>query len=882
MNFKNKVLLISLLGVIALWHCRNGTTPGDTTPVASGNPDLIVEISANRTNALPSDEVTLKATVTNVGGLTSPETTLNWYFSADASLDTDTDTSLETEKINSLTAGEGRTVSIPILVSDVLGSYYYFTCVDAVTDEMNTNNNCSSVVMVVVLAPVPDLRVISITASNASVATSATLTLTAMVMNNGGATGDTPTLTWYRSDDSSLDTNADRSLGTEMVNALGAGDSQTLTNDMITAPMTAGTYHYFACVAPVTDETSTGNNCSPGEMVEVTAPDLTVQVMPASATVESSGMLTLTAMVRNTGRRASSAITLRWYSSADAAVDTGDTQLGNDVSVRSVAAGAGSSSVSNTITVPSGSGTYHYGACVVQVNPNEMDESDTTNNCFTVSVTVTVAPDLVVGVSPASTSVVTSGMLTLTATVENEGTRASDAATDLTWYRSDDNSLETDTDTQEATQEDEVGILTRAGNTGNSETISYMVTVPNTAGTYFYFVCVASVTNESNTDNNCSTAAEVIVGTSDFTVRITTASSINLEGGGTTTLTAVVSNVGNISGMGTLRWYSSTDGTISTTDTKVGTDVSVSDLAADATSGMLSSGALTVSMTAGTYYYGACIIDVTNETNTANNCSLAVAVVVSTASGGNRLANIEFTTLVTAGNNTPSGIWSDNETLWVSDDDDAKLYAYNLATRARDPDKDFDLARNPGTPTQDNRDSEGIWSNGTTMWVANNPGFVNGGDKIFAYKMSDKSRDPAKDFDTLTAASHNDLGDIWSDGDTLWVQNASDGLFAYDLESKARDSDKDITLHSSHTRPTGIWSDGVTIWVGQNSNSTDDEILAYVLATGARDGDKDFTLATQDDIPTALWSDGVTLWVATNSTNNDRVYAYDIRSLVTP
>ena len=794
MNFKNKVLLISLLGVIALWHCRNGTTPGDTTPVASGNPDLIVEISANRTNALPSDEVTLKATVINVGGLPSPETTLNWYFSADASLDTDTDTSLETEKINSLTAGEGRTVSIPILVSDVLGSYYYFTCVDAVTDEMNTSNNCSSVVMVVVLAPVPDLRVISITASNASVATSATLTLTAMVMNNGGATGDTPTLTWYRSDDSSLDTNADRSLGTEMVNALGAGDSQTLTNDMITAPMTAGTYHYFACVAPVTDETSTGNNCSPGEMVEVTAPDLVVGVRVAPVT----------------------------------------------------------------------------------------DETSTGNNCSPGEMVEVTAPDLVVGVSPASTSVVTSGMLTLTATVENEGTRASDAATDLTWYRSDDNSLETDTDTQEATQEDEVGILTRAGNTGNSETISYMVTVPNTAGTYFYFVCVASVTNESNTDNNCSTAAEVIVGTSDFTVRITTASSINLEGGGTTTLTAVVSNVGNISGMGTLRWYSSTDGTISTTDTKVGTDVSVSDLAADATSGMLSSGALTVSMTAGTYYYGACIIDVTNETNTANNCSLAVAVVVSTASGGNRLANIEFTTLVAAGNNTPSGIWSDDETLWVSDDDDAKLYAYNLATRARDPDKDFDLARNPGTPTQDNRDPEGIWSNGTTMWVANNPGFVNGGDKIFAYKMSDKSRDPAKDFDTLTAASHNDLGDIWSDGDTLWVQNASDGLFAYDLESKARDSDKDITLHSSHTRPTGIWSDGVTIWVGQNSNSTDDEILAYVLATGARDGDKDFTLATQDDIPTALWSDGVTLWVATNSTNNDRVYAYDIRSLVTP
>ena len=225
MNFKNKVLLISLLGVIALWHCRNRTTPSDTTPAALSNPDLIVEISANRTNALPAEEVMLKATVINAGGLPSSATTLNWYLSADASLDTDTDTSLETEKINSLTAGESTIISKTILMSDALGSYYYFTCVDAVTDEMNTNNNCSSATMIfVVPAPVPDLIVSGINASSNNVVSSGTLTLTATVSNTGTGSSPATDLRWYRSVDNSLETAADNTpQGTDTVSILTAG-----------------------------------------------------------------------------------------------------------------------------------------------------------------------------------------------------------------------------------------------------------------------------------------------------------------------------------------------------------------------------------------------------------------------------------------------------------------------------------------------------------------------------------------------------------------------------------------------------------------------------------------------------------------------------------
>ena len=47
---------------------------------------------------------------------------------------------------------------------------------------------------------------------------------------------------------------------------------------------------------------------------------------------------------------------------------------------------------------------------------------------------------------------------------------------------------------------------------------------------------------------------------------------------------------------------------------------------------------------------------------------------------------------------------------WPTDEDE-KLYAYTLATGAYDSSKDITLHT-------DNGDPQGIWSDGTTIWVA--------------------------------------------------------------------------------------------------------------------------------------------------------------------
>ena len=75
----------------------------------------------------------------------------------------------------------------------------------------------------------------------------------------------------------------------------------------------------------------------------------------------------------------------------------------------------------------------------------------------------------------------------------------------------------------------------------------------------------------------------------------------------------------------TVRYYLSTDSTITTDDTEVGTGT-VSELAAPSTKFKLIR--LTAPSSPGTYYYGACVQPVSGESDIQNNCSSASEVVV--------------------------------------------------------------------------------------------------------------------------------------------------------------------------------------------------------------------------------------------------------------
>ena len=224
----------------------------------------------------------------------------------------------------------------------------------------------------------------------------------------------------------------------------------------------------------------------------------------------------------------------------------------------------------------------------------------------------------------------------------------------------------------------------------------------------------------------------------------------------------------------------------------------------------------------------------------------------------------DFDGLQSAGNTLPLGIWSDGETMWVADFSDEKIYAYDLATKARVPGKDFDTLKAAG-----NSGLLGIWSDGETMWAAD---FFE--EKIYAYDLATKARVPGKDFDTLKAAGNTWPQGIWSDGTTMWAADFFEKkIYAYDLATKARVpvQDFDTLKAARNVSPQGIWSDGTTMWVADNNY---DKVYAYDMATKARVPAREFNTleAAGNWIPRGIWSDGATMWAA--DSQDAKIYAY--------
>ena len=522
--------------------------------------------------------------------------------------------------------------SIGLTAPSDAGTYYYGACVDAVTGETNSGNNCSGGAKVTVSVPPPtspDLAVGTPSVSDNSPAAGGSFTLSATVSNGGDGPSVATTLRYYQSTDGTI-SDSDTEVGTDAVGVLAASGTSDQSIGL-TAPSDAGTYYYGACVDAVTGESNSGNNCSSGVQVTVsvppptTSPDLAVGTPSVSdSSPAAGGSFTLSATVSNGGDGPSVATTLRYYQSTDGTISDSDTEVGTDAV--GVLAASGTSDQSIGLTAPSDAGTYYYGACVDAVT----GESNSGNNCSSgVQVTVSVSPppppttspDLAVGTpSVSDNSPAAGGSFTLSATVSNGGNGPS-VATTLRYYQSTDGTI-SDSDTEVGT--DAVGVLAASGTSDQS----IGLTAPSDAGTYYYGACVDAVTGETNSGNNCSGGAKVTVSVSpppnnspDLLVYALVASRspwADLTKPFNFTLNAGIRNDGNgPSATTTLRYYRSTDGTFSDNDTQVGTD-DVDGLAADDTG---SESIELVSQPSQGKYYIACVDAVTGESNTQNNCS---------------------------------------------------------------------------------------------------------------------------------------------------------------------------------------------------------------------------------------------------------------------
>ena len=135
-------------GVTVEFDSSNGNGGGGTTTPPSDSPDLIVE-----SLAVPAGTVTagltygFVATVRNQGNASSASTTLRIYRTTGATISSD-DVEVGTDAVSALSAGATSSEFISVNVPSDAGNYTFVACVDSVSGESNTGNNCSSGVSV--------------------------------------------------------------------------------------------------------------------------------------------------------------------------------------------------------------------------------------------------------------------------------------------------------------------------------------------------------------------------------------------------------------------------------------------------------------------------------------------------------------------------------------------------------------------------------------------------------------------------------------------------------------------------------------------------------------------------------------------------------------
>ena len=287
-------------------------------------------------------------------------------------------------------------------------------------------------------------------------------------------------------------------------------------------------------------------------------------------------------------------------------------------------------------------------------------------------------------------------------------------------------------------------------------------------------------------------------GAPDLVIQTPSVSDSSPNAGESFTLSATVRNQGNgLSASTTLRYYRSTDATISTGDTQVGTDA-VGGLAASGTSA--ESISLTAPSTAGTYYYGACVDPVSGESDTGNNCSTAVRVTVSASqmeSAGFDLASA---------NGNPQGIVFANDRFYVVDWRGKKVYAYQTSGQP-DSASHFDL--------------DSANENATGITFANNRFYVvdNVDNKVYAYDAAGQ-RDSASDFDL---AERNATGITFANNKFYSVDYVDHKVYAYDAVGQ-RDSASDFDLDLANGTPAEITFANATFYV---VDRTDLWVYAY-------------------------------------------------------
>ena len=235
-----------------------------------------------------------------------------------------------------------------------------------------------------------------------------------------------------------------------------------------------------------------------------------------------------------------------------------------------------------------------------------------------------------------------------------------------------------------------------------------------------------------------------------------------------------------------------------------------------------------------------------------------------------------------------SGLWSNGDTTWVAyganvvNTHDGLLWGFD-PSGIREPGRDIDISGvicyavgcgEYPLGGGSNAYITGIWSDGTTLWVANTQrGY------IYAFRLSDGAR--LRTLDRMIERTTTTSG-MWVIGETLYIVDSGGSILAYPWEGSGSLTPItglaiDISSLTLLLR-TGIASNGSTIWV-----STAATLAAFAL-DGTREAINDVLLQASNTLPSAVGysapNDLARLSVA--NVTDRRVYDYNSTVIAAP
>jgi subtilase family serine protease len=518
-------------------------------------------------------------------------------------------------------------------------------------DEEHDDNNDRGTTTWLTFEP-PDLTVSAVSAPP-RVATQVPFDVTTTVTNIALGQAVGVTVDVYLSSDDTI-TTADRDIAMLVPATVNGGAS--VTNTMtVTLPsdIPPGTYRLGAIVDPrnQTIEKDETNNALAGALIVVDAPDLQVTSVSGPSTAPTGGTITVhdTVTARPTGGGAGP-FTVGIYLSPDPVITTADARLG-ERTVASLTPGA-SSSGDTAITIPTGwpGGTYYIGAIADWAN--KVVETDETNNAAVGNAITVVGPDLVAAALTAPASLVVGQTVGVEETVAASAAGGNAPPVDVAIYLSTDPII-TPSDTLLGWRS--VPALAP----GSSSTATTTVTIPASLapGTYYLGVIVddfsycyedqfqtqhcvgGDVAKEPDEANNVRVSGPIVIGGTDLTITELSAAASSGVG-----LPLVVHDTVAAAGGGTgyfrVGYYLSTDATITTSDTFLGSRA-VSSLPPGGSSTADTTLTLPTGLPPGTYYLGAIaddqhLVSEASETNNTRATAIVLAgpdLIVSAVSG---------------------------------------------------------------------------------------------------------------------------------------------------------------------------------------------------------------------------------------------------------